>query len=169
MDASAKMSLENKHWCKHDHFAIISCGSHSVSHKDSANGLVELPFKQIWSMWTDLLLSVHLLNMKIFKFARRFTQRGIGVYKKLKNRTDNKRKPKLISIKTESRKTCTHLRSLRRIFFKEKPEKHRTASNGKSGNPILFLLKNREWNGTENANRKSQKPKNRSFWVQKPI
>ena len=50
MDASAKMSLENKHWCKHDHFAIISCGSHSVSDKDAANRLVELPVNQIWSM-----------------------------------------------------------------------------------------------------------------------
>lgn len=162
MDASAKMSLENKHWCKQDHFAIISCCSHSV-----------FLIKTLQMNRLDCRLSKYGVCEQIYcwvstEVARRFTERGIGGYKKLKNRTNN-RKPKLFLIKTESEKMCTQSRSLRRIFFKEKPEKHWTASNRRSGHPILFLLKNREWNRTENANRKSQKAKNRGFWVQKPV
>ena len=43
----------------------------------------------------------------------------------------------------------------RRIISEEKPEKHQTASNSKSKNPILFLPKteNRERNRGEAANR----------------
>ena len=43
--------------------------------------------------------------------------------------------------RAKSEKLCTRLRSLRRIFSEEKPEKHQTASNSKFENPILFLPK----------------------------
>jgi len=51
---------------------------------------------------------------------------------------------------------------------KEKLEKRRSASNKKSGNPILSLpeTEKRERNRTENANR--NQPENRTLLVQKP-
>ena len=52
---------------------------------------------------------------------------------------DQNRKPQI-----KSEKTCTQLRSLMRIFFEDKLEKHRAASNSpESENPILFCRKQR--------------------------
>ena len=103
---------------------------------------------------------------------------GIGVYKKLQNRPNNNRKLQTEKTFDQNRKpqakseqACSRLRSLRRIFSEEKPEKHRTASDSKSENTILFLPKteNRERNRTETANRNSQQNrKTRVFLVQKP-
>ena len=69
-------------------------------------------------------------------------------------------------------KACIPLRSLRRMFSEEKPEKHQTTSNRKPENPMLFLTKakNRERNRietaivikTEKRKFRSTKPKNRS-------
>ena len=55
----------------------------------------------------------------------------------------------------------------RRIISEEKSEKHQTASNSKSKNPILFLPKteNRDRNRGEAANRnRRQNGKSDVFW-----
>lgn len=71
----------------------------------------------------------------------------------VKNRKTVKKFDQSKKPQAKSGKTCTHLTSLRRIFFTEKREKHRAASNSaESENPILFC----------------RKPKIESETVQKP-
>ena len=64
--------------------------------------------------------------------------------------------------KSETRRT--RLRPLRRKFSEEEPEKHQTASNGKSEYPILFFAENRKLRAKYTRNRplqvtKTEKPK----------
>ena len=68
-------------------------------------------------------------------------------------------------------KACIRLRSLRRMFSEEKPEKHQTTSNRKPENTMfLTKAKNQERNGIETAivtktekwKFRCTKPKNRS-------
>lgn len=56
--------------------------------------------------------------------------------------------------KSETRRT--RLRPLRRKFSEEEPEKHQTASNGKSENPILFFAENRKLRAKYTRNRPLQ-------------
>lgn len=81
----------------------------------------------------------------------------------------NNRKPRKTEInfnqnqkpQAKSEKSCTRLRSLRPILYKEKPKQHQTASpNSKSENPILILPKSEiEQKSQTTTDIKTKKPK----------
>ena len=86
------------------------------------------------------------------------TEGAIEVCKKQQNRTNNNRKPKTENRKPQAKSETrrTRLRPSRRKFSEEEPEKHQTASNGKSENPILFFAENRKLRAKYTRNRPLQ-------------